>query len=412
MKRFAMLLAVLLMVGIMPAVAQDEEAGVSRLLLLAHYMPWYQTPEIHGNWGWHWTMEHFNPNVKDENGRREIASHYMPLTGAYDSSDPDLLEYQVLLMKQSGIDGVIVDWYGIEQGFRDYGIINESTQRLFEAVKRAGLYFVLCYEDQTVLHMTNEKHLPDFAAALAQGREDIAFAQEHWFEDETYLKRDGSPYLFVFGPQYFRSPDNWTAIFDGLPVAPTLVTLDGHMTFGAAASYPWPPMSYAGGGTLSPAVLESYFDLFYRNARRSEFVVASAFPAFHDIYKEAGVRSSYGSIDPADGETFRSTLARSLAAQPDIIQLVTWNDYGEGTIIEPTEEFGYARLEIVQETRASIDSDFAPDADALELPLRLFNLRKAHKNDADIAVQLDAIFDAILGGDYAGADAALTALEG
>ena len=54
------------------------------------------------------------------------------------------------------------------------------------------------------------------------------------------------------------------------------------------------------------------------------------------------------------------TFDAALAANASIIQLVTWNDYGEGTIIEPTAETGYQALEIVQQsarrwtTRASI----------------------------------------------------------
>src|SRR5215470_5926416 len=58
-----------------------------RPLIMVHYMPWYQTPATSGVWGWHWTMDHFNPNLKDENGKQSIASHYYPLTGPYDSSD-------------------------------------------------------------------------------------------------------------------------------------------------------------------------------------------------------------------------------------------------------------------------------------------------------------------------------------
>jgi hypothetical protein len=41
---------------------------------------------------------------------KAIASHFHPLTGPYDSSNDALLEYQVMLMKLSRIDGVIVDW--------------------------------------------------------------------------------------------------------------------------------------------------------------------------------------------------------------------------------------------------------------------------------------------------------------
>src|SRR5688572_10865190 len=114
----------LLTLLLIPSQAQEE-----RPLFFVHYMPWYQAPNMRGSWGWHWTMDHFNPNVLNEAGQPTVASHYMPLTGPYDSQDPAILEYQVLLMKMSGIDGVIADWYGTED-FRDYVGINQATLAL------------------------------------------------------------------------------------------------------------------------------------------------------------------------------------------------------------------------------------------------------------------------------------------
>ena len=124
MRKFFFLALILGLV--MSSQAQEE-----RPLLFVHYMPWYQSEEFSGSWGWHWTMNHFDPTVLNENGRPTVASHYMPLTGPYDSADPAILEYQVLLMKMSGMDGVIVDWYGTSD-FRDYAAINQATEELFD----------------------------------------------------------------------------------------------------------------------------------------------------------------------------------------------------------------------------------------------------------------------------------------
>ena len=139
-----------------------------RPLLLTHYMPWYQTPDVSGYWGWHWTMDHFQPDQLDANGRPEIASHFIPLTGPYDSQDEAVLEYQALLMKLSGIDGVIVDWYGTSS-YADYATLNAATGKLFEVITRAGLRFAICYEDRTVLNMVNAGRLSG-ETAVAQGR--------------------------------------------------------------------------------------------------------------------------------------------------------------------------------------------------------------------------------------------------
>jgi len=82
---------------------------MAKPLVMAHYMPWYESKPVSGHWGWHWTMNHFDPDRREPNGRQPLASQFRPLIGAYDSSDPDVLEYQTLEMKLAGIDGVFID---------------------------------------------------------------------------------------------------------------------------------------------------------------------------------------------------------------------------------------------------------------------------------------------------------------
>lgn len=114
--RYCLPLLVWLLLGALTASAQP------RLLVLAHYMAWYQARPYSAAWGWHWTMNRFNPDVVS-NGRRQIASHLYPAIGPYDSRDADVAEYHALLMKMSGLAGVIVDWYGASNVY-DYPLIN------------------------------------------------------------------------------------------------------------------------------------------------------------------------------------------------------------------------------------------------------------------------------------------------
>ena len=376
-----------------------------RPLLMAHYMPWYQTPELSGAWGWHWTMNAFDPSQLDVAGRPLIASYQHPLTGPYDSSDEDLLEYQVLLMKVSGIDGVIVDWYGTEP-FRDYALLNESTGKLFAFTRRAGLRFTVCYEDQTVMHMVNDGYLAA-EDTLPHGQGVMRYLHETWFRDESYLRYAGRPVLFTFGPQYYKAASDWDALFAGLDPRPALVTLDGHTESAGVGSYPWPPMHASTNGVLSPEGLKSYLTLFYARAKAWDYQVAGAFPGFRDIYKDAGVSSEARYLDPQDGETFRFTLEKALAQQPDVVQLITWNDYGETTSIEPTEETGYRYLEMVQEARRAMDEEFPFTAGDLQLPFHLFQLRKVQADDAATQAKLDEAAAALLAWDAAAARAIL-----
>lgn len=403
-RRIFPLLVLVLALTAFSAHAQDGDlTEQERPLFMAHYMPWYQTPDVSGAWGWHWTMNHFNPAAG------EIASQFTPLTGPYDSQDEAILEYQVALMKLSGIDGVIVDWYGPDD-FADYAAINASTLKLFDAIKRAGLRFAIMYEDRTLIAMTDAGYLSD-DEAVEHGANVMQYLQETWFTDPAYVTFNGQPLLFSYGPLYFRDSNQWNEMLAEIEPKPLLVMLDNYLSFGAASSFPWPPMHLSAGIELPQQSLDDYLQRFYRNARRRDFVIGTAFPGFFDIYEQAGVRSSYGFIDAKDGETFRYTLDLALQADASIIQLATWNDYGEGTTIEPTEEYGYKYLEMLQETRSSVDASFATTPDALRLPLQLLDARRANVGDEGANTQLDEAFTALISGDTASAAAILANFE-
>jgi hypothetical protein len=371
---------------------------VSSPLLLVHYMPWYQAPPVSSSWGWHWTMNHFTPDIVDESGHRPIASHFYPLTGPYDSSDPALLEYQVLLMKLSGIDGVIVDWYGSEN-FWDYGLLNDSTQALFQYVKKAGLLFSICYEDQTIKHMIDNSHIV-LKDARANAQKEMLYMQGNWFGEDAYLRSTERPVLFVFGPQYFKAALDWEQLFSVLYAIPVFITEDNTLPPITTSSYPWPPMWASRDGVLSEKALNDYLTSFYKKATNWGFWVASAFPGFKDIYKEAGVSEGYGFLDAQDGKTFRSTMQLALDNNPDAIQLVTWNDYGEGTNIEPTEEYGYQYLGIVQDfIRTSKNPEFSYTIEDLAIPLQIYQMRKQYEGNPEVNTRLDQAFDFIIAGD-------------
>ena len=109
LRRLAIAAALLLGVG---------GAGAASKSIMVHYMPWFQGPYAlgAGNWGAHWTGQgiytnklYFYPGQTNSAGQDLIASHYYPQIGPYDSSDPVVLEYHVLLMKLAGIDGALAD---------------------------------------------------------------------------------------------------------------------------------------------------------------------------------------------------------------------------------------------------------------------------------------------------------------
>ena len=338
MRKFWLVLAFLLVL------ATPVSAAETSRTFLAHYMPWYASKPVSGNWGWHWTMNHFNPEIIDADGQRQIASHHYPLVGPYDSSDPDLLECQVLLMKFAGIDGVIVDWYGTKD-FYDYAMVHRNTQALLPHLKRAGLKFAISYEDQTIGHMIRGNALKP-EEAVEHGREVMTWLDQNWFTDDSYLKIDGQPVLLIFGPQFFDA-QQLQEIQADLTNPPQIYVLPHKTTephFPRA--FGWPPVT--GGKQLTkPKWTKQIRAIHARNPDPSA-TIAVAFPGFRDIYAEAGLHESYGSIPHRGGQTFIDSLDLAIQTGAPLIQIATWNDYGEGTVIEPTRQHGYRDLEALQ----------------------------------------------------------------
>ncbi|MCX7656900.1 MAG: endo-1,3-alpha-glucanase family glycosylhydrolase, partial [Treponemataceae bacterium] len=352
-------------------------------LVLVHYMPWFQAPPVDSGYGFHWHMGgvKFDPFETLPDGRAKIASHYYPLTGPYDSRDPAVLKYQVALMKIAGIDGVIFDWYGIEDAL-DYKQIHESTLAMISVLKQAGLKYLICYEDQSIGKMIEAKMITK-DKALEEGKKVFSWLQKNWFQDESYVRYGNRPVVLCFGPQYFKDKSQWDSLFEGVNPRPYFISLDNHAESFADGSYNWPPMWASTAGRLSISRLVSNLNDFYRKQHMKPFLVATAFPGFHDIYQEAGVGLSYGYLEYADGETFRLTIDAALQAFPDIIQIATWNDYGEGTIVEPTIERGYRELEYLQDLRRKYEENFPFSRYDLRIPIELFKISRTSKSEEE-----------------------------
>ena len=365
----------------------------SSKMVLVHYMPWYASKPVSGHWGWHWTMNYFNPDEILANGQREIASYDYPLIGPYDSNDPHALECHALLMKFAGIDGAIIMWYGLEQ-FADYGMIHRSSQHFVKHLKRAGLQFAVCYTDETIRLMVKRKYLSE-QEEVAHGQKVMKWLADNWFGDEAYVKLNGRPVLLIFGPQYFTI-DQLTKIMSDLSPPPILYGLP-HLSDETAMDgvFGWVPVW--GGSESLPDDWHKYFDYLYTRGWADESVIPIVFPGYRDIYEEAGKRPSYGFIDHLDGETFAETFDFALKRNSPIIQIATWNDYGEGTVVEPTREFGYRYLEHIQK---HADDDFPYGPDALRLPVILYQLKKRHERHPARMKELERATDLLFVGKY------------
>jgi hypothetical protein len=395
--------------------AVSSAFGAGSKFLTVYYMPWFTAKPYSSTWGWHWTMDHFNPDTVTAAGQRQIASWYYPLIGPYDSSDPAVLEYHVLLMKLAGIDGVTVDWYG-SASILDYGINNRATLKLFQYTRRAGLKFSVCYEDQTIQHMI-DGHFLETNQDLSRAQQEMLYLQDNFFQDGSYLRLLGHPVLLNFGPQHFLANSNWEGIFSVLTPSnqPAFFTEDNRLPAGWGA-FNWPPMwmsqAPGTGGVLSGAALKSYLANFDQKASDWPAFISSAFPRFHDIYQKAGVRNYWGYLGDHRGDTLRETLSRAMTNSSAIVQVVTWNDFGEGSMVEPTQEYGYRDLGIIQDLRRQyLDPGFAATTNDLALAYQFYQLRCQYATNDVASTELDGIFTNLVTGKLDDARSRMQQLE-
>jgi hypothetical protein len=370
------------------AVAAVAPAKTNAMTLWMHYMPWFEGEYSlgQGNWGWHWKMNTMDPNIIDPaTGERQIASHYYPLIGPYSSSDPAVVEYHALLMKYAGIDGVMIDWYG-SSGKNDYGANLANSNAMIKMLKSVGLKFGVVYEDWTCGSSST-------STSIANAQADMAYLESNYFSTDEYIKLGGQDLFLVFGPRTFNAASDWSSILQG-HASTMLVPLDNRMDgIGAKSEFDWPyqDSTYPASGYSHKHYLEAFNQT---RAKSSVYPIASAYPGFNDFYAQGNAGSTLFFVDPYDGTadpcaTLSYTLNSAKSAGLNYLQIATWNDFGEGTMIEPTVEFQFDFLASIQ----AFSGIEGVDASAFDVVYRLYKARKQFSGNAGQQSNLDQCFD-------------------
>jgi hypothetical protein len=297
-----------------------------------HYMPWFETPnDTTPNWGYHWTMINSDPTQMDPaTGQRDIAAHFYPLIGPYHSSDPDVIRYHLLLMKYSGIDGILIDWYGVEGTNGDIEMLLQNSNKLISHLDEIGLDFAIVLEDR-------------FSADASDVVANLQYMEEYYYSNVRYIKSNNSPLVLIFGPIGITDSGEWEDILASTNARESFVPLWNNNLAGgvASGSYVWPS------GVQDLTDISNY----YAQSNVDDVIGGIAYPGFKDYYLEGLGEDIIGWEIPVSPQTFDDILNVSLDnfTTIDFLQVATWNDFGEGTIVEPTVENGYTFLEQLQD---------------------------------------------------------------
>ncbi len=373
------------------------------------FMGNYRTPAVSQEWGG-WAHrgqggKRHDPDTIGPTGRRDIASCYYPAIGPYDMSDPHVVEYQCQLLKMAGIDGISFNLY-----FFDRDPWRQQSMKLYvDAMQRYGLKGIVRFEDKFYANFYG-----DSKAALNAIYADM----DAWLKlmQPVQYRVAGRPVFMFF--TYGLKPDELEAWKEKYPKEhqPLLVT------FGTKSAYTsiiegrfgWtgdqpnrlvdrPPYVIY----VDPAMMRA--NERHDRQRAAElldrgdisFYVAGVSPGFDDIGCW-GWGDGPRKVERDEGRTYRYRWDQVLKSDLPVVLIPTWNDWAEGTTIEPAMEYGIEYLSMTRDYAARFKHVPAP-AGELMAPIWIYRIRKAADNPAAIKDML-AASEAIVAGDFAKAE--------
>ncbi len=256
--------------------------------VFAFYYPWYSD-----NWF--------------SNGKPVVA--HKPVLGFYSSRDREILKKHILMAKEAEIDGFLVSWW-----IRN-SPIDENLRRLVPLCESLKLKFTIYLESAT---------------SLSDLIEDLKYIDSLYAKSPSFLKIDGLPVIFIFSRvieqlslsalRTVKSP----FLFITYGYAPS--NLEGF--FGFHEYFPW-ELDLAKGGNR--------FRLASQIAQaKDKIYCAPVIPGYDDrAFRQPG-----SLIDRNNGKFYQKSWKVALKTNPDWILITSFNEWFEGTEIEPSREFG------------------------------------------------------------------------
>jgi hypothetical protein len=240
----------------------------------------------------------------------------------YSSTDPAQIKNQVADMISRGINGVIIDWYGPNNAE------DQATQLVMaEAQTHPGFTFAIAV-DKGAIEWDSCSGCTAQQALIQQ----LQYVEQTYFSSPAYMKVNGQPVVTNFDVDSSYAID-WSSVSAALSTHPAFLFQNsgGFSHLLSDGSYSWVMPSTSDYGM-------AYLTNFYKTGELypQTMTIGTAYKGFNDTL------ASWGSnriMAQQCGQTWLQTFAKinqfyNSANQLPALQLVTWNDYEEGSEIE------------------------------------------------------------------------------
>ena len=266
----------------------------------------------------------------------KVYAHYLGWWGGtdghidigYNSATLAQAHAQISDMINRGIDGLIIDWYGAGNTHTDQA----SRYIKQDAETRGGKFTFAIMEDQGAVRSCAYTAGCDATQKLIN---DLNYINSTYASSPAYMHINGQPVIFTFDTENLPNI-NWTTVLASIQGNPKIVLRNdqGFRISYTSGSYAWVAINKANQGDWG----QGYLDDFYETSRSypSEMVYPGVWKGFNDTLASW---SENRIVNQNCGQVWLQTFNEmnryySATTQPQAMQLVTWNDYEEGTEIE------------------------------------------------------------------------------
>ena len=302
------------------AVAFPSSAAAANSRVHAFYYPWYGNPENDGRWI-HWDQGGHTPPD-------DIGANFYPALGAYSSSDPEVLDLHCYAMSRVKIGVAVTSWWG--QGSREDQLVDD----LLEAAANNGVSVAFHIE-------------PYGGRSAASVVDDIRY---------IYARYGGHPAFHRARRSTRWGPSGaWRGVF---------YVFESSGGGGAIPNADWRRELDAIRGTSSDAIVigqtldvskidGAHFDGLYNydvyGVDGSEFASAGVqLRALNSIFSPSvgpgyvdtrAIPGSSRDLARDGGARYDLMWSRAVNASPDWVSISTFNEWHEGSQIEPAIPF-------------------------------------------------------------------------
>jgi PKD repeat protein len=269
----------------------------------------------------------------------KIYAHFMPWFGfgdhmsvGYKSNDIAQVQRQVNDIVSRGIDGVTIDWYGRGTFNKNFTFYDQSSQMVMhQAELHPGFQFAIMY-DGGALKTCAATVGCDVTQTMI---DDLNYVATTYEGSAAYLYFAGRPVIFFFGESTYNL--DWTRVRNGVANNPEFIfrNAGGFTHAQSNGGFSWvAPETVSATDPMALLYLDNYDKTSLTDA--GMFSTGSGYKGFNDSLAIWGTGRF---INQQCGQTWLQSLAEagkfySSTNQMLGTQIVTWNDYEEGSEME------------------------------------------------------------------------------